>query len=186
MVGQMEAGILFIIGGVPKDQALIRAMIAELTADPLAKAWRSVLTQATDNFSNDDLDVLSQLTDEIAKLCRLRNDWAHGIWFVGFGNEATTDFSQASLKRFRNSAKGAAQSSSVESLPTAEYIGKASSHAARVSDAILSYGLVVSEWRLGELLNHRPSERIRFTKVEGRRQLQITTNGDDWQCSEMP
>lgn len=186
LVSQMETGLLFAIGGGQREQQLIRAMAAELTADPLARAWRSVMTQATDNLSANDLDVLSKLSGEITSLITLRNDWSHGVWFVGYGNETTTDWSQAALMRFKNSAKGLARPSSLESLPTAEYIEKAATHAGLVADAIFAYGIVVSGWRSGELLNDHPGDRIRITKVGDRRQLRVTQNGVDWRSSEMP
>jgi len=45
MVHAMEADLFFMVGG---SQQLLRAITAELTADPLARAWRSVVTQVTD------------------------------------------------------------------------------------------------------------------------------------------
>jgi hypothetical protein len=186
LISRMEAGLYFAIGGGQRDQQLIRAIVIELTADPLARAWRSVMTQATDDLSSSDLDVLSKLAAEISSLINLRNDWAHGIWFVGYGNEPTTDWSTAALMRFKNSAKGVAAPSSLESLPTAEYIEKVAAHAAFVADAVFTFGMIVSGRRTGGFPNVHPSDRIHITKVGGRRQLEVTPNGDDWRSSEMP
>jgi hypothetical protein len=60
----MESGLYFTIGG---DQQLVRAVLIELTADPLRRAWRSAMRQAID-LSDDDLGALSGLAYEISTL----------------------------------------------------------------------------------------------------------------------
>jgi hypothetical protein len=182
MLSAMEGGLYFITGG---DQGLIRAIVAELTADPLTRAWRSVMIQGID-LSESDRKVLSDLVAEISELISLRNDWAHGTWFVGYGNEATTDWSKAALMRFKNSAKGLTRPSKLESLPTAEYIKKVAAHVALIAEAVFVYGLIGSERRAGTLPNAHPSDRVRITKISGRRRIQVTNNGSDWRSSEMP
>jgi hypothetical protein len=182
MVSAMEGGLYSITGG---DQGMIRAIVAELTADPLTRAWRSVIVQGTD-LSENDRKVLSDLVAEISNLINLRNDWAHGTWFVGYGNEQTTDWSKASIMRFKNSAKGLARPGKLESLPTAEYILKVARHVALIADAIFVYGLIVSARRVGSLPNAHPSDRVRISKLSGHRQVQVLSNGFDWRSSEMP
>lgn len=182
MVSAMESGLYFVTGG---DQKLIRAIVAELTADPLTRAWRSVMIQGA-NLPENDRKVLSELTAEISDLINLRNDWAHGTWFVGYGNETTTDWSKAALMRFKNSAKGLARPSKLESLPTAEYIQKVATHVTYIAEAIFTYGLIVAERRAGRLQGTHPSDRIRVKKKSGHRQFQVTNNGSDWRSSEMP
>jgi hypothetical protein len=181
IVHSMEIELYFSIGG---DQQLLRAITAELTANPLAQAWRSVMTKATD-LSDDDREVLSGLRAEINVLIELRNDWMHGTWFVGYGNETTTDWSAASLLRLENTKEGVVVPTSLESFPTADYIKSVAAHAALVADAILSYGAIVNGRRHGIISGH-PSERVRITKVDGRRQIEMTSNGVDWRSSRMP
>lgn len=180
LVSVMESSLIFAIGG---EQRLLLAALIELTADPLARAWRSVVRQATD-LSAKDLDVLSGLCVEISSLINLRNDWAHGTWFVGYGNEATTDWSQAALMRLKNSAKGVAPPSKLEGQPTATYIEKAAAHASVVADAVSVFGMFPVIGRLSKPTDARPSDRVRIVKVDGRRQISVTQDGVNWRSSE--
>ena len=181
MVHSMETNLHFAVGG---DQQLLMAVTVELTAYPLAQAWRSVMTKATD-ISDDDRKVLSGLRAEIGDLIELRNNWMHGTWFVGYGNETTTDWSKAALSRFKNTKEGVARPDGLEDLPTADYIDSAAAHAGFVADAISTYGAIATGRRHG-IISARPSERVRVTKVDSRRQIEMTSNGVDWRSSEMP
>jgi hypothetical protein len=184
MVSSMEVGLLYVTGGA--DQRLIRAIVAELTADPLARAWRSAMIQATELTENDKR-VLSGVAAEISSLINLRNDWAHGIWFVGYGDEATGDWSRAGLMRFKNSAKGLAAPSKLEGAPTAEYIRKVAAYTALVGEAIFSYGTTVSVRQRGDIDTAvRPGDRIRIMKVDGNQQLEVTQDGSYWRSAQWP
>jgi hypothetical protein len=179
VVSAMETGLYFVTGG---DQQLTRTIVIELTADPVARAWRSSMIQAID-LSDDDLKVLTGLAGEISALINLRNDWAHGAWFIGYGDETTTDWSQAALMRFKNTAKGMALPSKLERLPTAAYIEKAATHAALLADAISTFGMIVVMRQLGETKDTRPSDRVRIKEVDGHRQVQVTQDGSNWRSS---
>jgi hypothetical protein len=181
MVNTMETQLYFAVGG---DQQLLMAITIELTAYPLAQAWRSVMTRATD-LSENDRKVLSGLRAEIGDLIELRNDWMHGTWFVGYGNETTTDWSGAALVRFKNTKSGVSRPPGLESLPTADYIRSVASHVGLVVDAISSYGAIVNGRRHG-VFNAHPSERVRVIKVNNGRLIEVTSNGADWRSSKMP
>lgn len=77
-----------------RSQQLIRAIVIELTADPLARVWRSVMMEAID-LTGDDVDVPSGLAAEMSAPITLRNDWSHGSWFVDHESDTTTDWSRA-------------------------------------------------------------------------------------------
>lgn len=181
MVNAMESQLYFAVGG---DQQLLMAITVELTAYPLAQAWRSVMTKATD-LSDDDRKALSGLRAEIDDLIALRNDWMHGTWFVGYGNETTTDWSEATLFRFKNTKEGVAVPDGLKRLPTADYIKSVAAHVGLVADATSTYGMIVTARRRG-VISSRPSERVRVTKVDRRRQIETTSNGVDWRSSTMP
>jgi hypothetical protein len=181
MVHAMENSLHFAVGG---GQQLLRAITAELTASPLAQAWRSVMTKAT-VLSEDDLSVLAGLRNEVTGLIELRNDWMHGTWFVGYGNETTDDWSEAALARFKNTKQGVAAPDGLNRLPTPAYIKSVAAHVALVADAIFSYGTTVCALRSGAI-STRPSERVRITKVGSRHQVETTSNGVDWRSSRMP
>jgi hypothetical protein len=179
MVDAMETDLYFTIGG---NQLLLRSITAELTADPLRRAWRSIMTQATE-LSPRDLDVLAKLAYEISEVINLRNDWAHGTWFVGFGSEEVQ--SQASLMRFKNSAKGLARPSQLESTPTAAYIEQAATHANVIARAVQMFGATV-HMRQTTDTKVRPSDRVRITKKDGHSEIQVSRNGVDWVATEWP
>ncbi len=181
MVSAMESDLYFAVGG---NQHLFWSVTAELTADPLARAWRSIMAQSTD-LTEDDRKVLSGICGEITDLITLRNDWSHGTWYVGYGNESTDDWSRAALQRFKNSSKGLMTPSDLEVLPTAAYIKDVAEHAAFITQAIFDFGANVRLLRDKRTRTH-PSNRIRVTKNDGRRQFQMSSNGTDWQSSEMP
>lgn len=182
MVHAMEGDLYFAVGG---NQQLLMAITVELTAYPLAQAWRSVMAQATD-LSEDDRKVLSDLRAEIGKLIELRNDWMHGTWFIGYGNEAATDWSEAGLFRLKNTKDGVAVSAGLKTLPTADYIKSVATHVTVVTRAISGYGAIVNMRRRGMAITNRPSDRVRVTRVAGKRQIETTSNGVDWQSSTMP
>jgi hypothetical protein len=175
MVNQLESNLYFAIGG---NQHLFWAVTAELSADPLARAWRSVMAESED-LSDGDRKILSGIAGEITDLIKLRNDWSHGTWSVGFGNE------RASLHRFRNSSTGLGTSSDLEVLPTAEYIKDVAAHTAFIAQAIFDFSVNVGLLREKRTKKH-PIDRIRVTKMGGRRQFQMSSNGTDWRSSEMP
>jgi hypothetical protein len=180
MVSAMETDLYFAIGG---NQHLFWSVTAELTADPLARAWRSVMVQSAD-LTEDDRKILSGIYGEITDLITLRNDWSHGTWYVGYG-ESTDDWSRAALQRFKNSSKGLMTPSDLEVLPTAIYIKDVAEHTAFLTRAISDFGANARILR-DKRTNKHPSNRIRVTKKDGRRQFQMSSNETDWQCSEMP
>ena len=153
-----------------------------MTADPLLRAWRSAMTHAV-NLSTNDVDVLSGLTAEITALIQLRNDWSHGTWMIGYGDEA--EWSSGALVRLKNSAKGVASPTKLNMAPSAEYIEKVASHVAVVHAAVFSFSTTV------ELLQDRvttvsPSDRVQVVKQSGQREIRVAANGVDWRSSRLP
>jgi hypothetical protein len=182
MVFMLEYGILFAVRG---NQQILRCVTAEMTADPLFRAWRSAMIHAA-ALSGDDLKVLSGLATEVTNLITLRNDWSHGQWLLGFG-DTPDQWAQAALIRSKNSSKGLASPARLEVSPTAEYIEKVTAHTKVVGDALFLYGTIVTSLHdLEGAQKARPSDRVHIGKVDGRRQLQVSSNGTDWESSEWP
>lgn len=181
MVSAMETSLCFCVGG---NQQLFLAVTAELTADPLARAWRSIMSQTTD-LTDTDQTILSSIHGEVVHLIQVRNNWSHGTWFVGYGNDLTTDWSQAWLHRHKNSSKGLVVPSDLETLPTADYIEQVASHTEFMTQVVLDFGINVQLLRNGTTTT-RPSDRIRVIKVDDRRQFQMSSNGITWKSSSIP
>jgi hypothetical protein len=180
MVRTMESDLYFSVGG---NQHLFFAVTAELSADPLARAWRSVMSESPD-LTDEDRKILSNIHAEVVDLIQLRNDWSHGTWFVGYG-ESTNDWSQALLRRFKNSSKGLTKPSELNSAPTAAYISDVASHVKFLTQAVMDFGGNVHLLR-DKLTTTHPTDRFKVSKIEGRRQFQMSSNGVDWQTSQMP
>jgi hypothetical protein len=175
----MEGGLICAVGG---EQRAARAIVAELTADPLAKAWRSA-TVETGELSDDEREVLKGLATQISTLIILRNDWAHGMWMVGQGNEESSDWSRALLWRFKNSAGGVAAPSKLERRPTAEYIEKAATHASVVAAAVHGVNEALAFRRIGSPAVS-VADRVRITTEDGQQRVNATRDGGStWQSS---
>jgi hypothetical protein len=180
MVHTMESDLYFSVGG---NQHLFFAITAELSADPLARAWHSVMSESPD-LTDEDRKVLSNIHAEVVDLIQLRNDWPHGTWFVGYG-ESDGDWSQALLHRFKNSSKGLTTPSKLNSTPTAAYISDVASHVKFLTQAVMDFGANVHLLRDKVTTTH-PTDRIKISKIEGRRQFQMSSNSVDWKSSKMP
>jgi hypothetical protein len=178
IVSMMESNLIFLCGG---DQQIVRAIVIELTAQPMLQAWRSAITQAMD-LPDQESRILKELIFEVSTMITLRNNWSHGSWFVGFADESM-DFSKAGLWRFKNTATGVAPPNGLDTEPTAEHIEKAATHAALVADAIGVFGTIVTMRRQGLIKETLPSDRIRITKADGHREFHFSRDGEEWQSS---
>jgi hypothetical protein len=178
-VDNMQTDLYFSVGG---NQHLFFAVTAELTADPLARAWRLIMSESPE-LAAEDRKILSGIHAEVTDLIQLRNDWSHGAWFVGYGDEG--DWSQAWLHRFKNSSKGLTRPDGLDDAPTASYIHSVASHTKFVAQAIMDFGANVHLLRDKTTKKH-PTDRIKISKADGCRQFQMSTNGVDWQSSQMP
>lgn len=87
------------------DSKLPKAVTADLTAEPLRKMWHSVMLVCLDP-TPFGRKVLSNVSKQAQKMIEVRNDTLHRVWFVGFGNEHTEDYSAAFTMKHRHSAKG--------------------------------------------------------------------------------
>jgi hypothetical protein len=176
----LERGISIAING---DFKSTLAALVELTADPLVKAWQSAMSQA-DDVSADEINVIREIAKEIHKLITLRNDWAHGHWFVGWDAEAPDDGSEASLQRLKNAAGGVVASKNLELRPTASYIEAVAIHVSVVGDAVNAFSLYLSLRRQGRL-STRPGDRVRVIASKGERTLEASLDGSTWQSTAL-
>jgi hypothetical protein len=136
VVEQMEITIRLVVNGHKEGQI---ALLSELTAEPLKKAWVSVVIEV---LKPDEADkkVLVQLAAEVTKLIEIRNDLAHGQWIIGAGNEQSTDWSTALFIKPKNSSSGVSWEREVIKRGTnAEVIEAQAFRAVVLSQAIMTY-----------------------------------------------
>jgi hypothetical protein len=177
----MQSDIALAVGG---EYAVMQTVLVEMTADPMIRAWRSAVTQVA-SAPPGSLSILADVTDEIRRLIQLRNDWAHGYWFVGWGNDATVDWSHADLWRLKNSARGVALPTSLDHQPTADSIEKMADHVSVLADAVRHFTVLIMTKRVPVSIEMvRYSKRIRITKERRHRTLQVTTDGANWRTTE--
>ena len=116
LVQAMESAIVMVMGG--RVQRATHALLSEYTVGPLVRAWGSVLIETCGQDAGsgptyhkelepEDRELLSALCNEVAAIDEIRNDLAHGAWFVGWGNEQTIDWSEAGFMRVKNTKTGA-------------------------------------------------------------------------------
>ena len=86
-----------------KDQSITQILLAKHTADPLRDLLKSLIGHMRPPNPEEE-KIIADLFKRHLKLTQKRNDYLHGTWFIGWGNEQTTDWSVAhGHKRDRNS-----------------------------------------------------------------------------------
>jgi hypothetical protein len=102
---EMRTGIYMMVGGAIEQQPKVQALCAELTANPLLKAFRSIALQSSE-ISDFGKDVLVKITNRTAKLIERRNDIIHGTWFIGRATAGNEDFSSSPGFKLQNTSQG--------------------------------------------------------------------------------
>lgn len=101
---QLGTEIMLQLKGL-SEQKLVKAVTADLTAEPLRRMWHSTMLACV-STTDFDTKVLSNISSRANKLIALRNDTLHRLWFVGYANESMEDFSTAYTIKHKNSARG--------------------------------------------------------------------------------
>ncbi|MBQ4775614.1 hypothetical protein [Pectobacterium versatile] len=88
-----------------KDQNIMQAALAEYTAHPLLKVFRSMFMDS--KFINKDIEKnLTEINKRMTALIETRNSYIHGTFFVGYGNGTETEFKSANGHKLKNTSKG--------------------------------------------------------------------------------
>lgn len=116
LVSAMRQVISLHVGNVPapfnlKQQQVANIFTSDLTADPLARVFRSMLLLTLEDYNKQeqrqDIEkLLSNLCSRIDKINRARNIFLHGTWFINYASEEQEDFSRARGIKSTNTAKG--------------------------------------------------------------------------------
>ena len=89
-----------------KDQQIVQILLAGYTAGRMRQMLQSLIGQIRpDNPA--EKGIVKDLLDRHQKLISRRNDVLHGTWFIGYGNEETTDWSTAIGFKLSKDKKGA-------------------------------------------------------------------------------
>lgn len=88
-----------------QDQNIMQAAMAEYSASPLLKVFRSMFMDS--NWITSEVEQsLKDINRRMTKLIETRNQYIHGSVFVGYGNGNETEFTYASGHKIVNTAKG--------------------------------------------------------------------------------
>ena len=103
---QLQTGIVCLLNrkGL-QDQSVSQILVAGLTAEPLRVQYQSLMAQIMPLNSTEEKMVQDALK-RFQELTSKRNDVIHGTWFIGYGNEQTTDFSKAMMNKQHKTKQG--------------------------------------------------------------------------------
>lgn len=88
-----------------KDQQIMQSALAEYTAAPLLRVFRSMFMDS--QWINTHVEnEISEINRRMGKLIESRNTYIHGTHFVGYGNGTETEFTGASGFKTKNTGKG--------------------------------------------------------------------------------
>jgi hypothetical protein len=94
-----------------RQQQVANIFTSDLTADPLARVFRSILLLTLEGHNSQEQrpdveKLLSNLCSRIEKINKTRNTFLHGTWFINYASEEQQDFSLAKGMKSTNTAKG--------------------------------------------------------------------------------
>ena len=89
-----------------KDQQIVQILLAGYTAGRMRAMLQSLIGHIRPE-NNAEEAIVKDLLDRHQRLISRRNDVLHGTWFIGYGNEETTDWSTAIGFKLGKDGKGA-------------------------------------------------------------------------------
>jgi hypothetical protein len=90
-----------------KNQKVTHIVLAGLTAEPLRTLFESLVGELV-QIGESERKIIRNAVNRFQTLTQRRNDIIHSTWFIGYGNEGTTDFSEASGVKYHKDKSGAA------------------------------------------------------------------------------
>lgn len=105
----LEAGVIVLVGGDEKQRTATQILLAGERGPEAQRTWSILLPLLEVRFQElpDPLapKALAALKSEINhqghRLLKHRNDLAHAAWFVGWGNDETTDWSAIEVMKLK-------------------------------------------------------------------------------------
>jgi len=116
LISAMRQVISLHVGSVPapyhmRQQQVAHIFTADLTADPLLRAFRSIFLLALESYIHQEQrpaveKLLSNLCARIDSVNKKRNTFLHGTWHINYASVDQQDFSLAKGFKATNTAKG--------------------------------------------------------------------------------
>jgi len=103
----IQTSIIFLLDRAGlHNQSITQILLAGLTADPLRTLFESLIAE-TQVLDDIERKIVKVALNRFQKLTEERNDIVHSVWFIGWGNESTTDFSEVTGMKFHKNKGGA-------------------------------------------------------------------------------
>jgi len=116
LIAMMRMMISLHVAQVPaphhsRQQQIANIFTADLTADPLARTFRSIILLSLESYGRQDQlptieKLLSNLCSRIDSINKKRNKFLHGTWYIDHASTEQQDFSEARGFKATNTAKG--------------------------------------------------------------------------------
>jgi hypothetical protein len=103
---ELHAGILFMAG--LRNESVMRAALADMTAQPLLNTYRSIASDVY-KLKESQSEILLNVVNRVQALITKRNEILHGTWFIGWADTHETDFSSAGGLKARHTKDGVRQ-----------------------------------------------------------------------------
>ena len=93
-----------------KDQTISNIIIGQraITAEPLIQIMEGLVGHLLGDDEVAGKEIFRHTAKRFRCLIRIRNDFVHGTWFIGWANPADTDFSDISGHKLNPNKKGMA------------------------------------------------------------------------------
>ena len=103
----IQTCIIFVLNNAGlTNQRVSQIILAGMTAEPLRTLFESLVGELV--LLNDaERRIVKDSLNRFQALAQARNDIVHSTWFIGWGNESTTDFSEASGHKYHKDKSGA-------------------------------------------------------------------------------
>jgi len=76
-----------------QNKSVANILLAGHTAEPLRALFESLIGEIV-NPNDNEKEIIKNILSRIQEITAKRNDVVHSTWFIGWGNEATQDFSE--------------------------------------------------------------------------------------------
>jgi hypothetical protein len=99
-------GMTFLLGNAGlQEQRVTNVLLAGLTAEPLRTLYQSLIGQLV-TLNDLERKIVGNIFSRFKSLTEERNDIIHSTWFIGWGDNTTEDFSEASGMKLHKTKDG--------------------------------------------------------------------------------
>jgi hypothetical protein len=148
-----------------RDQGLANVAVAGLSVESLREMYFALSAEQMD-LNELEQRIAKRLRDRVESLIKARNNILHVTWFVGWGSDATEDWSRAETWKIR---RGTKRPRALAEKYTAERLDGLSQQCSELADLLRLFAACCS------MPDTRPSRNLELVDGEV-----IRVTSDDW------